>query len=77
MLPITDNNIRNFYSKIGFEKYVTFESTIQKKNFSNPFSSLGDSSAHIRINKQTDKAALYMQVILFVLKGIHYTLYII
>ena len=33
----------------------TFKSTNRKKNFSNPFGSLADPSAHIRTNKQTNK----------------------
>ena len=33
----------------------TFKSTNRKKNFSNPFGSLADPSAHIQTNKQTNK----------------------
>ena len=33
----------------------TFKSTNRKKNFSNPFGSLADPSAHKQTNKQTNK----------------------
>ena len=36
----------------------TFKSANWKKNFSNPFGSLVDPSAHIQTNKQTDKTTL-------------------
>ena len=36
----------------------TFKSTNRKKNFSNPFGSLPDPSAHKQTNKQTDKTTL-------------------
>ena len=36
----------------------TFKSTNHKKNFSNPFGSLADPSAHKQTNKQTDKITL-------------------
>ena len=36
----------------------TIKSTNRKKNFTNPFGSLADPSAHIQTTKQTDKTTL-------------------